>query len=90
MILSVLRNSADGTIYDDRDKQFLESEITLIDRQQPTMASIISAPASSWTALSARVPESRPELKQIQSLTSAEVEAFSAALEPLVNSKCFI
>ncbi len=85
MIYSVLRNSADATIYDDRDRNYLSSEITLIDRQQPTMQSVVTSPATSWTALSQARARIKPELEQIASLSKTEVEAFASALAPLVN-----
>lgn len=84
-ILSVLRNSADGTIYDDRDRQYLESDVTLIDGRQPTTESSVSAPLSSWIPLSQARASIRPELEKIASLSAKEVDAFSAAFEPLVN-----
>ncbi|MDH3494099.1 MAG: HDIG domain-containing protein [Acidobacteriota bacterium] len=83
--LSVLRNSADGTIYDDRDRKYLESDVTLVDSRQPTTESSVSAPLSSWIALSQARAGIRPELEKIASLSAKEVDAFSAAFEPLVN-----
>lgn len=85
-ILSVLRNSSDATVYDDRDRNFLSSEITLIDRQQPTMQSVVSAPATSWTSLSQARAGIQPALEKIASLSETEVEAFASALSPLVNA----
>ncbi|NNE67663.1 MAG: HDIG domain-containing protein [Pyrinomonadaceae bacterium] len=84
-ILGVLRSVTESTIYEDRDKQYLQSEITLIDSGQPNTQSIVSSPLSSWVALSQSRAQIKPGLENIASLSKTEVEAFASALEPLVN-----
>ena len=85
-ILTVLRNNSSGTIYDDRDRQFLAGEVTLIDRQQAGTDSTVSSPATSWISLSQARARVRPELVQIDSLSKTEVDAFSGAIEPLISA----
>ncbi len=80
-----LRESADGSIFNDSDRQYFQNEVTLIDRQKPNQQSVQSLPESNWTALS----EAREKLKQrigdIKSFSPKESEAFYTALEPLVQ-----
>ncbi|HSK73541.1 MAG TPA: hypothetical protein VK892_17725, partial [Pyrinomonadaceae bacterium] len=84
-IIRVLRESASGSIYDDRDRQYFQSQIILMDRQRPNQQSIISMPESSMTALSEARKNLRSGLENIRSLSSAEVEAFNTALAPLIQ-----
>ncbi|MGI8467523.1 MAG: HD family phosphohydrolase [Pyrinomonadaceae bacterium] len=84
-IARVLRESADGSIYNDSDRQYFQNEITLIDRLRPNQQSIVSLPESSMTALSAARGKLKPRLEDIKSLSPKEVTAFNTALEPLIQ-----
>ncbi|MEP7038265.1 MAG: hypothetical protein ABI891_07970, partial [Acidobacteriota bacterium] len=84
-ITRVLRENAEGTIYGDQDRQYFGDEITLNDRQKPNQQSAMKFPESSMTALSTARNKLKEELKQIRSLSDKEVEAFNAALAPLIQ-----
>lgn len=84
-VTRVLRENSQGSIYDDKDKQYFESEITLIDRQKPNQQSVVKMPESTMTTLSDSRKKLKDELKQIRSLSPEEIEAFNAALAPLVQ-----
>jgi putative nucleotidyltransferase with HDIG domain len=84
-ITRVLRENAQGSIYDDKDRQYFQSEITLIDRQKPNQQSIVKMPESSMTTLSDSRKKILDGLKQIRSLSETEIEAFNAALAPLIQ-----
>jgi cyclic-di-AMP phosphodiesterase PgpH len=84
-VTDALRDSADGLIYDDRDRPFLQGSITLIDRQKPTQQSVDSMPESNMIALSRARERFRERLLNIRTFSAGEVEAFHAALSPLIE-----
>ena len=84
-VTRALRESADGSIYNDSDRQYFQNEITLIDRQKPNQQSIVSLPESSMIALSQARGKLKQRLTDIKSLSPKEVEAFDSALEPLIQ-----
>ncbi len=84
-VTRVLRENADGSIYGDQDRQYFQSEITLNDRQRPNQQSIVKMPESNMTVLSDARNKLKESLKQIRSLSEREVEAFDAALAPLIQ-----
>jgi len=84
-VLRALRESAEGSIYNDSDRQYLQNEITLIDRQKPNQQSVASLPESSMTAVSVARQKLKDRLTEIKSLSPKETEAFYKALEPFVQ-----
>ena len=84
-VTRILRESASGQIYGDQDRQFFTGEITLVDRQKPNLSKKITNPESSMTALSVARNKLELGLKQIRSLSEKEIEAFNAALAPLIQ-----
>ena len=84
-VTRALRDSADGSIYNDSDRQYFQNEITLIDRQRPNQQSIVSLPESSMTALSQAREKLKQRLSDVKSLSPKEVGAFDNALEPLIQ-----
>ena len=81
----VLRESANGLIYGDQDRQFFASEISLLDRQKPNQQSIVQMPESNMTAVSEARNNLKEGLSQIKSLSAVEVEAFYNAIAPLIQ-----
>ncbi|MDQ2746339.1 MAG: HDIG domain-containing protein [Acidobacteriota bacterium] len=84
-VTRVLRENADGSIFGDQDKQYFQSEIILNDRQKPNQQSVVKMPESSMTSLSEARVSLREGLQKIRSLSDKEVEAFYAALAPLIQ-----
>jgi putative nucleotidyltransferase with HDIG domain len=84
-IIRSLRENAQGSIYGDQDKQYFQEEITVNDRQKPNQQSVVKMPESTMTALSVARQKLYEDLKQIKSLSEKEVEAFNAALSPLIQ-----
>ena len=84
-VTRVLRENADGSIYGDQDRQYFQEEITLNDRQKPNQQSVVKMPESNMTALSEARKKLNGGLKQIRSLSEKEIEAFNAALAPLIQ-----
>lgn len=84
-ISRVLRESAEGSIYNDADRQYLQSEITLIDRQRPNQQSVASLPESSMIPLSNARNKLKVRLGDIKTLSDKESDAFRVALEPLIQ-----
>lgn len=84
-VTRVLRESASGSIYDDKDRQFFQNEITLIDPKKPNQQSVVSMPESSMTSLSDARNNLLEGLSRIRSLSETEVEAFNSALAPLIQ-----
>ncbi|MDQ3043003.1 MAG: hypothetical protein M3R11_11645, partial [Acidobacteriota bacterium] len=84
-ITRVLRESSEGSIYGDQNRQYFQDEVILNDRQKPNQQSIVKFPETSWMALSEARNRLRNGLQQIRSLSSEETAAFDAALAPLVQ-----
>lgn len=84
-VTRVLREASTGLIYGDQDRQFFESEISLHDRQKPNQQSVVQMPEVSMIALSQAREKLKNSLSQIKSLSAEEVDAFYAALAPLIQ-----
>lgn len=84
-VTRVLRETATGLIFGDQERQFLTTEISLHDRQKPNQQSNVQMPESGMTALSEAREKLKNGLTQIKSLAPEEVEAFYAALAPLIQ-----
>jgi cyclic-di-AMP phosphodiesterase PgpH len=84
-IVRVLRQSSEGSIYDDKDTPYLQSQITLIDPQKPNQESVVSMPVSNWIKLSSARDQLKKRLGEINSLSQTEVDAFDKALSPLIE-----
>lgn len=84
-VTRLLRENADGSIYGDQDRQYFQNEIILNDRQRPNLQSIVKMPESNMTALSEARQRLSDGLQKIKSLSPTEVEAFNAALAPLIQ-----
>lgn len=84
-ITRVLRESSEGLIYGDQDKQYFQNEIILNDRQMPNQQSVMKFPESSMSALSTSRNKLKSGLQQISSLSDREIDAFNAALAPLIQ-----
>lgn len=84
-VTRILRENASGDIYSDQDKQFLQGEISIADRQKPTDSRQAQNPAATMTALSEARNKLKEGLSQIRSLSEKEVEAFNSALAPLIQ-----
>lgn len=84
-VTRVLRETASGSIYGDQERQFLAAEISLHDRLKPNQQSIVQMPESGMTELSTAREKLRSDLTQIKSLSAIEVDAFYAALAPLIQ-----
>lgn len=82
---SALRESAEGYIYDDTDKQSFQNQVTVFDRSKPNLQTTVAMPESSWTSLSAARDKFRSRLGAIKSLSSKEAEAFYTAGAILVE-----
>ena len=82
---SALRESAEGYIYDDSDKQYFQNQVAVFDRSRPNLQSIVSMPESSWMSLSAARERFRSRLASIKSLSPKEAEAFYTAGEILIE-----
>ena len=80
-----LREYASGDIYGDQDAQFLQGEVEIIDRLRPSDIRLARNPISTMTSLSEARERFRSSIDQIPSLTDAEVEAFAAAMSPLIQ-----
>ncbi len=81
----VLKEASEGTIYADQDRQYLGSEVTIINRQNPNEQSLAQMPENNWTSLSDARKKLEEGLAKIPNLSGREIEAFDAALSPLVQ-----
>jgi hypothetical protein len=84
-VTNALKESSDGLIYNDSDKDYLQNEVNLIDRSKPNQQSMATMPESNWTALSSARIKLKERLTAIKSLAPKEVDAFYVALEPIIQ-----
>ena len=84
-VQSALRESSQGYIYDDLEKQYFQNEVFVFDRSKPNLRSTVSMPESNWTAVSTARDKLKTRLTAIRSFTPKEVDAFYAAAEILVE-----
>ena len=84
-VQSALKESTEGYIYDDSDKQYFQNEVSVFDRSEAEPAATVAMPESNWTALSAAREKLRTRLSAIKSLSPKEVDAFYTAAEILVE-----
>ena len=84
-VIRSLRESAEGSIFNDSDRQYFQNEITLIDRQKPNQQSVASLPESSMTPLSVARNKLKDRLLEIKSFSTKETDAFYIALEPFIQ-----
>lgn len=84
-VVRILREASSGDIYSDQDKPFLGSEISIVDRQKPTDLRQAQNAAMTMTAVSEARERLGERLTEIRSLSPKEIEAFNAALGPLIQ-----
>ena len=84
-IARVLRENAGGDIYADQDEQYIQGEISIIDRQRPTELRASQNPLNTMTKLSDAREGLRNGLRQLQSLSDKESDAFATALAPMIQ-----
>jgi uncharacterized domain HDIG len=82
---SALRESAEGYIYDDSDKQNFQNQVAVFDRSRPNLQTTVAMPESSWTSLSAAREKFRTRLNTIRSLSAKEANAFYTAGSILIE-----
>lgn len=84
-VQSALRDSSEGYIYDDSEKQYLQTEVVVFDRSKPGQQATVTMPESNWTTLSTARDKLRSKLKGMKSLSEREAEAFYTATEILLE-----
>ena len=84
-VARVLRENAGGDIYADQDEQFIQGEISIVDRQRPTELRASQNPLNTMTKLSDAREGLRNGLRQLQSFSDKEADAFAAALSPMIQ-----
>lgn len=84
-VQSALKESSEGYIFDDSDRQYFQNEVFVFDRAKPNQQSTVKMPESNWTPLSTAREKLRTRLTSIKSLAPKEVEAFYTAAEILVE-----
>jgi putative nucleotidyltransferase with HDIG domain len=88
-VLSALRESSEGYIYDDSEKQFFQNEVSVIDRSKPNVDQKVSMPESNWIPLSTARNKLKERLTGIKSLSPKETDAFYTATETLVEPSVY-
>ncbi|MBK7513301.1 MAG: HDIG domain-containing protein [Chloracidobacterium sp.] len=84
-VQSALKESSEGYIFDDSDRQYFQSEVFVFDRAKPNQQSTVKMPESNWTPLSAAREKLKTRLTSIKSLAPKEADAFYIAAEILVE-----
>ncbi|MEP6787393.1 MAG: hypothetical protein ABJB40_03105 [Acidobacteriota bacterium] len=84
-VQSALRQSSEGYIYDDSDKQYFQNEVFVFDRSKPNLQSTVSMPESNWIPLSLARSKLKEKLAAVKSLSPKEVDAFNTGAGMLVE-----
>jgi putative nucleotidyltransferase with HDIG domain len=84
-VQSALRESSEGYIYDDTDRQYFQNEVVVFDRSKPNLQSKVAMPESNWVPLSSARNKLKTRLAAVKSLSPKEVDAFYTATEILVE-----
>lgn len=84
-VQSALKESAEGYIFDDSEKQYFQNEVFVFDRSKPNLQTNVSMPESNWTPLSTAREKFKTRLSSIKSLSPKESDAFYTAGEILVE-----
>jgi hypothetical protein len=88
-VLSALRESSQGYIYDDSEKQYFEPEVSLVDRSKPNIDQKVSMPETNWIPVSVAREKLKNRLSEIKSFSPKETEAFYTATEISVEQSVF-
>ncbi len=81
-----LKETADGYIYEESERNFFaDSKVTLTDTTKPGQNSTEALPATNWTSIDEAKSRFRERLSAIKSLSSAEADAWFAALAGLIE-----
>ncbi len=88
-VMSALRESASGYIFDDSEKQFFQNEVSVIDRSKPNIDQKVTMPESNWIPLSVARNKLKERLEAVKSLAPKETEAFYTATESLVEPSVY-
>ena len=84
-VVRILREATSGDIYADRDLPFLSNEISIVDRQRPTEMRQARNPAAMMTSVTDAQKRLAERLAELRSFSPKEIEAFNAALSPLIQ-----
>ena len=84
-VQSAIRDSSDGYIYDDSEKQYFANEVFVFDRAKPNQRSTVTMPESNWTALSTAREKLQTRIASIKSLSPKEQDAFFTAASILIE-----
>src|SRR6478672_3323562 len=68
-VQSAIRESSEGYIYDDSERQYFANEVFVFDRSRPNLRSTVTMPESNWMALSAARDKLKTRLAAIKSLS---------------------
>src|SRR5947209_2828611 len=85
-ITRILREATDGYIYEDVDAEYLKQDISLVDKRNPGVQTVLTMPMSRMTALSAAQKSLRSRISQLSFWKREEQTALLTALVPLVKS----
>ena len=84
-VQSALKESSEGYIFDDSDRQYFQNDVFVFDRAKPNQQLTVSMPESNWRPLSVARDRYKARLTAVKSLSPKEVAAFYTAGEILVE-----
>lgn len=84
-VQDAIKESSEGYIYDDSDRQHFQKDVFVFDRAKPNQQLTVSMPESNWTPLSAARDKLRTRIAAIKSLSPKEIDAFYTAAESLIE-----
>ncbi len=84
-VQDAIKDSAEGYIFDDSDKQHFQKDVFVFDRAKPNQQLTVSMPESNWIPLSVARERLKTRIGAIKSLSPKENEAFYTAAEILIE-----
>ncbi len=88
-VTRALRESTEGYIYNDYDRQYLQNEVQVFDQKRPAQQLIQILPESNWIALSKAREKLKERIYNIKSFNDREKQAFYTILEKFVQPNVF-
>jgi cyclic-di-AMP phosphodiesterase PgpH len=84
-VTQLLRNTGDRYVYDDRDAEFLNGEVVLINEQNPNMQSTVRIPAGNMRSVAVVLQDFHSRLSRLPGWSQEQIGALSSATVPLVR-----
>lgn len=84
-ITQLLRTTAEGYVYDDRDAEQLKGEVALINAQSPNIQATVKIPHENMRSLSVVLQDFHSKLSRLPGWSQEQIAALASATVPLIK-----